>query len=83
MAKSANYILAPLAMPHHSAIVAMVVLGAEEANGKDGHRNTNYCPHDEVKDGHVTLPGKRLGEPDPPVFPKILSYKKNSLLSVI
>jgi hypothetical protein len=40
-------------MPHHVAIVAMVVLGSEEANGKGRHRDADYCPHDEVEDGHI------------------------------
>jgi hypothetical protein len=64
-------------------MVAMVVLGVKEANGKGRQRDADHCPHDKIKDGHVTLPGKRYGELDPLVFLKVLTYNQNSLLSVI
>ena len=70
-------------MPHHGVLVAMVVFGMEEGNGKGCHGNADYCTYDKVEDGHATLHGKRYGELDPPVFPKLLSYKNDSLLSVI
>jgi len=68
-------------MPHHGVMAAMVVLGVEVANGKDSQRDADHCQHEKGKDSHATLPGKRYGEPDSPLFPK-LGYKKNSLLSV-
>jgi len=40
-------------MPHHGVIVAMVVLGAEEANGKGRQRDADKCPHNKVEDGHI------------------------------
>jgi len=68
-------------MPHHGVLVAMVVFGVEESHGKGHQWDADYCAHDKVEGGHVTLPGKRYGESDSPLFPK-LGYKKNSLLSV-
>jgi hypothetical protein len=64
-------------------MAAMVVLGVEVANGKDSQWDADHRQHEKGKDGHATLPGKRYGKSDPPVFPNTLSYRKNSLLSVI
>lgn len=82
MAKSANYICTPLAVPQHSVMAAMVVLGVEVANDKDSKWDADHCQHKKGKDGHATLPGS-YDEPDSPVFPNTLSYRKNLLLSVI
>ena len=46
-------------MSHHGVLVAMVVLGVEEANDKRRYWDGDYCRHDEIEDRHVTLPGKR------------------------
>jgi hypothetical protein len=61
----------------------MVMFSVEEANGQSRHRDADDCQHDEVEDGHGTLPGNLTANRDPPVFPNLLSYTKNSLLSVM
>ena len=43
-------------MSHHGVLVAMVVLGVEEANDKRRYWDGDYCRHDEIEDRHVTLP---------------------------
>jgi len=70
-------------MPHHGLLVSLVMFTVEEANGYSRHRDADYCQHDEVEDGHGTLPGNLTANRDPPVFPNLLTYTKNSHLSVM
>ena len=63
MAKSVNDISASLAVPHHGVVVAMVVLGSEEANSKSRHRDADECPDDEVEDGHIPSPENTAAKP--------------------
>jgi len=73
----------PLAVPHHGVMAAMVVLGVEVANGKDSQWDADHCQHEKGKDGHATLPGNAAANLIRRCFPNTLSYRKNSLLSVI